>query len=309
MNVDGQQAEETSQGSRSEESIADRVAAQFGLTDGPEEVEQQAPQPEETEQVADGEAPAAEEFAEVEVDGQRYQVPKPLEKAFLAQKDYTQKTQTVAQREREFNVLQERVRLDGIQQAFEREMAPDLQKLNAYREVLKQPVDWASMPMEEMVRHRAQRDTWKEEAETLERSLSQRYQQFGDKQQQSLNELKTKALDTVSKQLQGWGENSVKDLKDYGKSEGYSDVELAHIEADPRHIRTLHKAREYDKLMASKAKAVQTATKAPPMVKPGTTRPMPQGVKNDLALKKAQSAAKTSSEKAKIIAQRLEGRF
>jgi hypothetical protein len=45
------------------------------------------------------------------------------------------------------------------------------------------------------------------------------------------------------------------------------------------------------------------------MVKPGATRPMPQNVKNDLALRKAQASATTSAEKARIIAQRLEGRF
>jgi hypothetical protein len=309
MPLDGQQAEDTAR-SQPAESIADRVAAQFGLN-GPDESEEQvAPDAEaaEEQQADDETAPAPEEFAEVEYEGGRYQVPKALEKAFLAQKDYTQKTQKLSEREREFNVLNEQARIRSIQGAFERELEPEIQKLKAYDSVLSQPIDWNSMSMEEMVRQRSQRDQWRDEREALARTLQVKFKEFGDKQAEAFAQIKAKALESAAK-LPGWTESSIKDLREYGKTEGYSEVELTNIDADPRHIRTLHKAMQYDKLMASKAKAVQTANKAPPMVKPGTTRPMPQGVKNDLALARAQKSAKDPAARARIIQQRLEGRF
>lgn len=296
----------------SESSIADRVAAQFGLTDQPEEQEAAAPQPEETE-TAEAEAAPEEtetaEFAEVEYDGQRYKVPKPLEKAILQEKDYTQKSQANADKARQWEVLQEQGRLRNIEAAFEREMEPDIQKLRAYEAILKQQVDWNSMPMEEMVRTRAQRDQWRDEATALKETLSARRKEFGDKLDAALNDLRGKAVDAVSKSLPGWNEKSLTSLREYGKTEGYSEAELRGIDADPRHIRTLHKAMEYDRLMASKANAVKEANKAPPMVKPGATRPMPQAVKNELALKKAIKTSASSSDKAKNIQKILEGRF
>ena len=299
-----------------EQSMTDRVAAQFGLSeperqDQPAEQEATAPQPEEVE-TAEAEAAPEEpeaEFAEVEYDGERFKVPKKLEKAILQEKDYTQKTQKIAEERRQWEVLQEQNKLRNIEAAFERELFPEIQKLQAYEAVLKQPVDWNSMPMEEMVRTRAQRDQWRDEANALKESLSSKRQEFGAKLDAALKDLKSKAVDTVAKSLPGWSEKSLNSLREYGKTEGYSEAELQGIDADPRHIRTLHKAMEYDRLMASKATAVKEANKAPPMVKPGATRPMPQAVKNELALKKAIKAAPTSAEKAKNIQKILEGRF
>jgi len=296
-----------------ESSIADRVAAQFGLTepatDQPEEQQEAvAPEPEEVEAEEGTQAPA-EEFAEVEYDGERFKVPKKLEKAILQEKDYTQKSQANAERARQWDVLQEQARVKNLQAAFENEMSPEIQRLRAYEQVLNTPIDWDSMPMEQMVRERAKRDQWRDEANALHRNLQAKYKEFGDKQEAVLKDMRSKAVEAVSKSIPNFSEKSIKDLRDYGKNEGYSDAELSGIDADPRHIRTLHKAMEYDRLMASKANAVKEATKAPPMVKPGATRPMPQAVKHELALKKAIKASTNSADKAKNIQKLLEGRF
>lgn len=295
-------------------SIADRVAAQFGITDDapPEEAAQEpteaAPAVEETDTASEAEAPA-EEFTEVEYEGQRYQVPKALEKAILQEKDYTQKTQKLANQAREWEAVQEQGRLHRMRAEFETSVKDELTQLNAYDSVLNQPIEWDKVPDSEVPRLLAQRNQWKENREAIARTLQQKHQEFSSSYERAVSEAKAKAMDAISKQVPNWSDATLKEIREHAKTDGYTDAELSAIDLDPRHIKTLRKAMEYDKLMASKAKAVQTAAKAPPMVKPGTQRPMPPAVKNDLALRKAQANAKDSTERARIIAQRLEGRF
>lgn len=291
-------------------SIADRVAAQFGITDHPEEPKEtapEAPNPEVTE-TSDGEPPV-EEFAEVEYEGQRYQVPKPLEKAILQERDYTQKTQSVADKQRTFEVLQEQGRVQQMRAQFEAEISQEVSQIRAYDSVLAQKPNWDSLSDAEVARTMAQRNQWKEERDELDRSLNVKFNQYTQKREETIKEIRGKAAEVISKKIPSWNEAIAKEVREHAKSDGYTDVELQSMDLDPRHASTLYKAAQYDKLIAGKAKAVQTATKAPPIVKPGTTRPMPQAVKNDLALKKAQANASSSSERAKIIQQRLEGRF
>src|SRR6185436_16393377 len=294
-------------------SIADRVAAQFGLTDDPPEqaaaAQQQeptdaAPAAEDVDTASQAEAPA-EEFTEVEYEGQRYQVPKALEKAILQERDYTQKTQKIANQAKEWEAVHEQGRLHRLRTEFEASVKDELTQLGAYDSVLNQPIEWEKVPDSDVPRLLAQRNQWKENREAIARALQAKQQEFGQKYEQAVGEAKTKSLDAISKQIPNWSEATLKELRDHAKTDGYTDAELAAIDLDPRHIKTLHKAMQYDKLMASKAKAVQTAAKAPPMVKPGQHRPMSQAVKNDLALRKAQASAATSADKARIIAQRL----
>lgn len=289
-------------------SIADRVAAQFGITDHPEEPKETAPPNPEVTETAEEEAPV-EEFAEVEYEGQRYQVPKPLEKAILQERDYTQKTQSVADKQRTFEVLQEQGRVQQMRAQFEAEISQEVSQIRAYDSVLAQKPNWDSLSDAEVARTMAQRNQWKEERDELDRSLNVKFNQYTQKREETIKEIRGKAAEVISKKIPSWNEAIAKEVREHAKSDGYTDVELQSMDLDPRHASTLYKAAQYDKLIAGKAKAVQTATKAPPIVKPGTTRPMPQAVKNDLALKKAQANASSSSERAKIIQQRLEGRF
>jgi hypothetical protein len=288
-------------------SIADKIAAKFGVTED-EPTEAAPPTPEEADASEGTEAPA-EEFAEVEYEGARYQVPKALEKAILQEKDYTQKTQTVANKQREFEALAEQGRLMRLRTDFESSVEAELSQLKAYDQVLNQQVDWSKLSDQEAFRTQLQRNQWKEERDSIARTLQGKQQQFGQSYEKAISEAKAKSLDAISKQIPNFSDAVLKEIREHAKGDGYTDVELNTIDLDPRHIKTLYKAKQYDALMASKAQAVQTANKAPPMVKPGTTRPMPQAVKNELALRKAQANAKDSSAVARIIQQRLEGRF
>src|SRR5688572_8403308 len=147
-------------------SIEQRVGSAFSNMMGfkkPQEPQQQAPEPEqvEAEQTAppeeqQGEAPVAEETFEFEIDGQKYALPKALEKAVMQERDYTQKSQVIADQRRTFEALNEQAKIFGLQRDFESTNAEDINRLRAYDEVLKQPIDWASLDTNEAFRKKLQ---------------------------------------------------------------------------------------------------------------------------------------------------------
>lgn len=64
------------------------------------------------------------------------------------------------------------------------------------------------------------------------------------------------------------GEQLRSEIRNYGKKVGFTDEELSQV-YDSRHVLVLHKAAQYDKLMAGKAGVKKKVAKAPKMVKSG----------------------------------------
>jgi hypothetical protein len=73
-----------------------------------ETVNLNAPEEQQVEEPEQPEQPVEEEFEEVDFEGSRYKLPKALKSAFMAQKDYTEKSQKNAERSRELDTLFER---------------------------------------------------------------------------------------------------------------------------------------------------------------------------------------------------------
>lgn len=92
-----------------------------------------------------------------------------------------------------------------------------------------------------------------------QRQLQQRAQEEAQKLSQILPEFSDPVK---SEQLIG-------ELRNYGKSAGFTDAELAQV-YDSRHVLTLHKAMMYDKLQKSKPSVTKKVAQAPKMVKSGT---------------------------------------
>ena len=65
------------------------------------------------------------------------------------------------------------------------------------------------------------------------------------------------------------GENLRSEIRNYGKSVGFTDNELSQV-YDSRHVLILHKAMQYDKLQKAKPKVTKKVAQAPKMVKSGT---------------------------------------
>jgi hypothetical protein len=65
------------------------------------------------------------------------------------------------------------------------------------------------------------------------------------------------------------GEIVRKEIRNYGKTLGFTDEELSHV-YDSRHVVTLHKAMMYDKLQKSKPSVTKKVNEAPKMLKAGS---------------------------------------
>jgi hypothetical protein len=265
---------------------------------------EQSAEPEESNGEPSNDEPlkTAEELFELELDGETYALPKKLEKAVMSSRDYTQKSQSVADRQREYEVLHEQAKVANFRQQFESENGAELQRLQQYDAVLNNPVDWNSLSTDDAFRHKIQLDQWQKEREQLARTLSTKHQQWTQRQEQAISELRTKATEAVTKRIPNWSTEKWNAVREHAKSvDGYTEAEMKDI-IDPRHQVTLWKAQQFDEL---KAKATKTVTDVK-TVKTTSSNPMPQHVKDHLSFRNAlKKTAPGSSAQKQLIERRV----
>jgi hypothetical protein len=296
-------------------SIEDRAAAAlFGAPSrkpqAPEpipeapEPQAEAPNDEQTPEAAsdaDSVAPQTAETFEFELEGEKFALPKKLEKALMHERDYTQKSQELAQQRKQVEYIQQQARIANFRAEFEREAADDLQKLTAYDSVLSEPLKLDGLSEGEATKTFLQRAQWKEEREVIAARLREKHQQWSQKTDNALKELQSKADEAVRQRVPNWNADTWKTVSDHAKNDGYSDVELGSIN-DPRHKLTLWKAQQFDAL---KAKASKTVVEAK-TVKTTPTNPMPQHVKEQLNFRKQLAkTAPNSFERNKAVEDRV----
>lgn len=286
-------------------SIEDRIVAQFE----PEQPDAEAPA--EQQEVAEEAAPESEaqpEFQEIEFEGKTYQVPPELKDAILRQSDYTKKTTEVSERQRALEQKELQLKAVENERRFHETVKTDIaaiQKIDFQIEQWKS-VDVTGMSSEELWKISRQVDQLKEQRQQLSNGINGKWQGFQHEQNTLLQQARAKAEEHVSKSVKGWGPEVQRALTDYGVSQGYTSEELSQLSFDARYVNTLWKAHQFDKLQSQQ---VQGKVKSVPTVKPGSSNPMPQQVKDKLALQKTLRSAKTSGEKAKAIERALMDRF
>jgi hypothetical protein len=293
-------------------SIEERVGKAFSNFMGFDKPqEKKAPPPAESEQPTETaeaapeetESPPAEEFFDFEMDGQKYQLPKQLEKAVMQERDYTQKSQENAKLRKTFEALHQQQTVQNMQREFDASVAKEIQQLQAFESVLSQTgqINWAQMTTDEAMRQKIQLDQWKEQRDQVARELQVKYQQFGEKRAKAIEELKAKAIEVASQRIPNWSDQTQKSVKEHALSEGYTDSELSQAGLDPRHWVTLWKAQQFDLLKSKAAKTVNDVKS----VKTTSSNPMPQQVKDKLAFNKAYKAAANPIEQKQIVEKRI----
>lgn len=303
----------------SEASISDRIAAKFLGEDPPEApAEQQAaPQDDQpsdeqptSEAQENADAPAEPAFEEIEYDGKRYEVPRELKDAILRQDDYTRKTQEVAQRAREIELRSKAIELAESQNKFAEAVRSEVSELAQIDAQLGQfkHIDWLNMSGEDAMKYRGLYDQLKAKRDEVDATLQSKHRQWQEQVSESQKALIQQGLETVRKAIPNFSEATVKNIREYGMSRGLSEQELSSV-FDPRFVRILHDAAEYAKLQSQKSKGTPVPNKVAPVGQVKPVNPMPNAVKEKLAYSKAIKQAKTSREKADLIARRLESSF
>lgn len=268
----------------SDQSIEAKLAASFEREDKPtkepvkpveDEAEEQvqeegdeadeAGEPSETQETEPADDAA---FEEAEFEGKQYRLPKELKEALLRQKDYTQKTQEVAETRR---MLEEREQAFQAQAAFQQQHFAKAVEAHTLGEQLQQfaQVDWDKLadenPAEAMKLH-ARYVALQTKYAGIEREMQGLNGQFSQQMAETRQKAQAQCLHELKKDFPELASPEkapvlLKGLDETGRSFGFTGQELANI-ADPRMIRVLHAAMQYKKLQGAKSvveKKVQTA--------------------------------------------------
>lgn len=286
-------------------SMTDRLAAQFE-TEQPEPQQTEQPEQTETSETSESEA-AAPEFVEAEFNGKTYQVPPELKDALMAQSDYTRKTTEVAERVKAIEQQQLAYKAWEAERNFNAAVKDDIAQIQEIDFSIKQwkSIDVTGMTSEQLWQVKTQVDNLKEKREEMSRNVNAKWNKHQQEQIALANEAQSKAQEAVAKSIKGWGPEAKAAMREYALAEGYTAAEIDTL-ADPRMVKTIWKAQQFDKLQAQK---VQGKVQVAPTVKPGSSNPMPQQVRDKLALKKQLGSAKTAGDKARVIERELMNRF
>ena len=234
-----------------------------------EDVDSEVEEPEEPEEVEEEQTftvKAAGEEKEVTLDE--------LKKSYQLGSDYTKKTQEVAEQRKVIEqeakaIIEARQVRDNYQtklQAIEQFLIgqnDNPAELTAMKE--NDPVGYA-VKVAEMTEKKEQLQTVQAErmriAQEQKMQNDAQMQKFVEQEQIKLAESLPEFSDKTK------GEHIRNDIRSYGKKIGFTDEELSQV-YDSRHVLVLHKAAQYDKLMAGKAGVKKKVAKAPKTVKSG----------------------------------------
>lgn len=279
------------------QSVEERIAAQFGVTDEPGETEVQASEP---------------DLFDLEWNGEKFQVPAKLKDAFMQHRDYTQKTQSLAEERKSVDLLRAMAQQRQTESAFFDTIRSESKEIDMIDAYLSQATkaDWSSMNTEQLFRHKMELDGIKERRQAIQQAIQDKHNKFQFEVSEKVKELRGKSREIASKSITDFSEETEKAVRSFAQSSGLAESEVDNVLLDPRSFKILWKAMQFDKVQAGTA---STAQKVDKVLKVGAaTERMPPNVVNKLNFGKAIKAAKAtgnSSKVANVIEERLTGIF
>ena len=260
--------------------------------EGPAEEVSASDEQEQPQDVEEQPAEDSDGYEEIDLDGETFRVPTKLKDAVLRQKDYTQKTQVLAEAQR---LVQSQAHQIQMQRVFDERSAPvktELQKVETRLEQFK-ALDWASMDTDTIVRARQSMDDLKEQATSLRSRLGGEWTQFQQAMAQNKSQMLQQGMEYLRRSIPKLDQDTVSLIRNTAISEGFTAVEVDEM-ADPRLVKVLWKASQYDALKSGQKSAVEAVRKAPPVIKPGASQGQTQINKSNY-VKARENLKKTGS--------------
>ena len=250
------------------------------LDEAPEQIEDgEVAESEELHQEEQQPEPEAEDDGElVEIEGKSYRVPKELKDMVLMHKDYTQKTQAVAEQRR---AVEERAHaLEQREQA----LGASFEKAVEFREVQNklaqfEALDWNALVDADPVQaqkltiayQQLQREAQAKYAE-LQQSQAQVQQLTEHQRQQMLAE----AEQDLRARLPDFGPQTAEQIRKTAQEHyGLKAEELDGL-IDARHVHILHDAMKWRELQAKQPQAMRKVAEAAPAIKPQAAQQKPR---------------------------------
>lgn len=285
-----------------DQSVEDRIANKFGFPGSQQAQGDDGGDASADDGTATGDDPS---LAEVDWGGEKFKIPAKLKDAFMQNADYTQKTQTLAERGRQMDHMRDVAEQGMAERAFSQSIATEQQEIAVIDAYLKQTqsIDWTKMNTDQLIRQRMELDGIKERRQALVDSIRDKRSTFDEGIKTKVGELRAKARELASKSITGFTEETEKAVRAYASAEGLSEREIDGILLDPRSFTVLWKASQFDKIKAGTQRATTETTRT---LKPGaSSERMPAKTAAQLNFNKAMKGAKTSGQKASVIEDRL----
>jgi hypothetical protein len=211
------------------------------------------------------------DWTEVEVDGERLQVPPKFAKAFMQERDYTQKRQADAELRKVVEV-----RAQSLQ--AQEQVLSQLQPLYVQQALLEtqlqsfQGTDWnylrANDPVEYAARQ-ADHARLLQQHQSLSQQINQGSQYLNQQREVAIAQAAQAALPVIKRAIPDWGAQKDEQLTRFALDQGASPEELRGLAARPWAVILLEKARKYDELQAKRAQLPKTVEKLSPVARPG----------------------------------------
>ena len=258
--------EDTQEAEVEETEVEEEAEPEMEEAEEETEEESEVEEPEEVEEEQTFTIKAAGEEKEVTLDD--------LKKSYQLGSDYTKKTQEVAEQRK---VIEHEAKAIIEARQVRDNYSQKLQKLEEFLVGQNDsPEDLAAMRENDPVGYAVKVADMTEKKEQLQKVHAERMQIAHEQKMQNDAQMKQFVQQEQNKLAESLPEFSDKakgeqvrnDIRSYGKKIGFTDKELSQV-YDSRHVLVLHKAAQYDKLMAGKAGVKKKVAKAPKTVKSG----------------------------------------
>lgn len=260
-------------------------------------------EPPEAEATGQEPTPTQPEEVEVEIEGDRYLIPRKIADRFIHHADYTRKTMDLAEMRRATAAEREVLLLDRAFAESTTEVRNEASMLDAqiaqYRRV-----DWEALDSEQLLKARARLDSLKERRAEIEATIKAERRKFDEKLQSITAEAQAAGLKYIEQHLPKFDQAAKQSLFSYGIAEGYTREEMGKL-MDPRLVVTMWKASQWDALQASKPTTMKKATAAP-TIRPGASQPKLSRVQQ---MNAAVRAAKTPDAKKRATEEFFAAKF
>jgi hypothetical protein len=242
-----------------------------------DEIEEEDDEVSEEEEQGDlqSDEPEEDDSEVVEIEGKSYKVPKELKDMVLMHKDYTQKTQAVAEQRRAFEERAQAL------ESRERIMAQTFDKAVEFRDVQNrltqfEQIDWQALAEQDPVQATKLNLAYQQlqrEAQAKWNALQQANSQAEQLTQQQRQQQLAQAEQDLKARLPNFGPQLAEKIVTTAKDAyGFSPQELEGL-TDARHVHVLHDAMKWRELQAQKPKAMRAVQEAPKTIKPQASQP------------------------------------
>ena len=246
-----------------------------------EEIEESTEQEvdEDTDEDSEEQPEAVEDLQTVEFDGKEYNIPPELKEAFLKNKDYTTKTQEIAEQRKDLDAdrtrFQEAIQLQTAHTEAYTQLGVIDQQLTQFNEI--DWNTWATQDPNAAQQAQIQLNQLREQRQQATDRLSSLQTESQQKAHTETARVVEANRSKVEKIVPNWTADTERAVFDFGLKSGLNEQQLAGTNYDPVLINILNKARLFDELQQKQTVKKTKKSKEPI---PQATRVKPKKVAN-----------------------------